>query len=175
MCDHDYGSKAKEVQIQGCGAEPSPILIQQKSPFPWMDLARCQSCCHGFLLALNHCVSDCPLIPTHSPCISAESRPCPGCACCPLHIETLHVTSCAFTNDKCFLSATLSKAQRQIGSSMGTMTSESTSSHSHYMSLKGYGFLLLPSLCTEALVLGPYRVLAEISTTGEQQVHGITG
>lgn len=37
----------------------------------------------------------------------------------------------------------------------------------------GYGFLLLPSLCTEALVLGPHRLLAELSTAGELHVCGI--
>lgn len=42
------------------------------------------------------------------------------------------------------------------------------------MSLEGCGFLLLSSLCAEVLVLGPHDVLAEISTTGEQQIHGIT-
>lgn len=43
MCGHDYGSKVKEVQSQGHGAELSPILIQQNSPpFPgwtWLGVS----------------------------------------------------------------------------------------------------------------------------------------
>lgn len=91
----------------------------------------------------------------------------------PTAPKTLHMTSCTFSNDKCILQTTFSKAQSQVGSSIGTLSSWSTSSHGLYVSLKGSGFLLLPSLYREALVLGPHRVLVEISTTGEQQIHGI--
>lgn len=87
----------------------------------------------------------------------------------PTAPKTVCMTPCTFTNDKCILPTTFSKPQSQIWSSISTLSSCNTSCHGHYTSLKVSGFLLLPSLCTEVLVLGPHHVLVEIFTTSEQQ------